>query len=112
MPLLYCGEARLSRNKIRYSPGVDLKLGGKISARLTGFGWITTHFPIHRPGAQDNWRITSGFVFHLGRYPSREESIDRGVGFLMTGREYAPADTESESIRAGIKACNMRIGKM
>ncbi|HEX3378120.1 MAG TPA: hypothetical protein VHS29_14715 [Candidatus Acidoferrales bacterium] len=36
MSLLYCGKARLSRNKIRDSPGVDLKLGGKISATLLG----------------------------------------------------------------------------
>jgi hypothetical protein len=52
--------------------GVDLKLGSKVSARLLGFDWITTHFPINSPEAQDNWRLTSGFVFHLGRYLNRE----------------------------------------
>ena len=46
--------------------GVDLKLGSKVSARLLGFDWVTTHFPINSPEAQDNWRLTSGFVFHLG----------------------------------------------
>jgi hypothetical protein len=52
--------------------GLDLRLGGRVSARLLGFDWITTHFPINSPEAQDNWRLTSGFVFHLGRYPSPE----------------------------------------
>ena len=47
--------------------GVDLKLGRRVSARLVGFDWITTHFPVNSPEAQDNWRINSGFVFHLGR---------------------------------------------
>ena len=47
--------------------GVDLKLGRRVSARLMGFDWITTHFPVNSPEAQDNWRINSGFVFHLGR---------------------------------------------
>ena len=47
--------------------GVDLKLGRRVSARLLGFDWITTHFPVNSPEAQDNWRLTSGFVFHLGK---------------------------------------------
>lgn len=47
--------------------GVDLKLSRRVSARLLGFDWITTHFPVNSPEAQDNWRITGGFVFHLGR---------------------------------------------
>jgi hypothetical protein len=46
--------------------GVDLKFSRRVSARLLGFDWITTHFPVNSPEAQDNWRITSGFVFHLG----------------------------------------------
>jgi hypothetical protein len=47
--------------------GVDLKLARRVSARLVGFDWITTHFPVNSPEAQDNWRINSGFVFHFGR---------------------------------------------
>jgi hypothetical protein len=46
--------------------GVDLKLSRRVSVRLLGFDWITTHFPVNSPEAQDNWRITGGFVFHLG----------------------------------------------
>jgi hypothetical protein len=46
--------------------GVDLKLGRRVSARLLGFDWITTHFPVNSPEAQDNWRLTGGFVFHFG----------------------------------------------
>jgi hypothetical protein len=53
--------------------GVDLKLGSKVSARLLGFDWITTHFPINRPEAQDNWRLTSGFVFHFGESSNAEK---------------------------------------
>lgn len=47
--------------------GVELKLGRRVSARLIGFDWITTHFPVNSPEAQDNWRLTGGFMFHLGR---------------------------------------------
>jgi hypothetical protein len=47
--------------------GVDLKIARRVSARLLGFDWITTHFPVNSPEAQDNWRLTSGFVFHLGK---------------------------------------------
>ena len=47
--------------------GIDMKLGSRVSARLLGFDWITTHFPVNSPEAQDNWRLTSGFVFHLGK---------------------------------------------
>ena len=52
-----------------YGPGggVDIKLGRRVSARLFGFDWITTHFPVNSPEAQDNWRLSSGFVFHLGK---------------------------------------------
>ncbi|HEV2521200.1 MAG TPA: hypothetical protein VGT24_02365 [Candidatus Acidoferrales bacterium] len=47
--------------------GVDMKLGRRVSARLIGFDWITTHFPVNSPEAQDNWRLTAGFMFHLGK---------------------------------------------
>ena len=47
--------------------GMDLKLGHRVSARLIGFDWITTHFPVNSPEAQDNWRLNGGFVFHLGK---------------------------------------------
>ena len=47
--------------------GVDLKLSRRVSARLLGFDWITTHFPVNSPEAQDNWRLDGGFVFHLGK---------------------------------------------
>jgi hypothetical protein len=47
--------------------GVELKLARRVSARLVGFDWITTHFPVNSPEAQDNWRVDSGFVFHLGK---------------------------------------------
>lgn len=47
--------------------GADLKINRRVSARLLGFDWITTHFPVNSPEAQDNWRLTAGFVFHLGR---------------------------------------------
>lgn len=47
--------------------GIDLKLTPRVSARLMGFDWITTHFPVNSPEAQDNWRINGGFIFHLGR---------------------------------------------
>jgi len=47
--------------------GVDLKIRPRVSARLLGFDWITTHFPINTPEAQDNWRLTAGFMFHLGK---------------------------------------------
>jgi opacity protein-like surface antigen len=47
--------------------GLELKLGHRVSARLIGFDWITTHFPVNSPEAQDNWRLTGGFVFHLGK---------------------------------------------
>ena len=45
--------------------GVELKLGRRVSARLVGVDWITTHFPVNQPNTQDNWRISSGFLFHL-----------------------------------------------
>jgi opacity protein-like surface antigen len=47
--------------------GVDYKIARRVSARLLGFDWITTHFPVNSPEAQDNWRLDTGFVFHLGR---------------------------------------------
>jgi hypothetical protein len=47
--------------------GADLKINRRVSARLLGFDWITTHFPVNAPEAQDNWRLTGGFVFHLGK---------------------------------------------
>ncbi len=47
--------------------GVDLKLGRRVSARLIEADWVTTHYPVNSPEAQDNWRLTSGFVFHLGK---------------------------------------------
>lgn len=47
--------------------GSELKINRRVSARLLGFDWIVTHFPVNSPEAQDNWRITGGFVFHLGR---------------------------------------------
>jgi hypothetical protein len=47
--------------------GVDLKIARRVSARLVGFDWITTHYPVNSPEAQDNWRFNSGFVFHLGK---------------------------------------------
>jgi hypothetical protein len=47
--------------------GLDMKLGRRVSARLLGFDWITTHFPVNSPEAQDNWRLTAGFMFHLGK---------------------------------------------
>jgi hypothetical protein len=46
--------------------GVDRKLGRKVSFRLVGWDWITSHFPVNSPEAQDNWRLSTGFVFHLG----------------------------------------------
>ncbi len=46
--------------------GLDMKLGRRVSARLIGFDWITTHFPVNSPEAQDNWRLTGGFMFHFG----------------------------------------------
>lgn len=47
--------------------GTEVKLGPRVSARLLGFDWFTTHFPVNSPEAQDNWRLSSGFVFHFGR---------------------------------------------
>ena len=47
--------------------GADLKISRRVSARLLGFDWITTHFPVNSPEAQDNWRLNAGFVFHLGQ---------------------------------------------
>jgi hypothetical protein len=47
--------------------GVEMKLGPRVSARLIGFDWITTHFPVNSPEAQDNWRLTGGFMFHFGK---------------------------------------------
>lgn len=47
--------------------GVERKLGSRVSARLIGFDWITTHFPVNSPEAQDNWRLSTGFMFHIGR---------------------------------------------
>lgn len=45
--------------------GLEMKLGTRVSARLIGFDWITTHFPVNAPEAQDNWRLTGGFMFHF-----------------------------------------------
>lgn len=45
--------------------GLERKLGPHVSARLVGFDWMTTHFPVNAPEAQDNWRITAGFMFHF-----------------------------------------------
>ena len=47
--------------------GVDMKISSRVSARLLGFDWITTHYPVSSPEAQDNWRLDSGFVFRLGK---------------------------------------------
>ncbi len=46
--------------------GLDIKLGQRVSFRPIGFDWVTTHFPVNAPEAQDNWRLTTGFVFHFG----------------------------------------------
>jgi hypothetical protein len=46
--------------------GVDWKLGRPVSIRIFGFDWISTHFPINSPEKQDDWRLSSGFVFHFG----------------------------------------------
>lgn len=46
--------------------GVDYKLAPRVSWRMVGFDWTTSHFPVNAPEAQDNWRFTSGFVFHFG----------------------------------------------
>lgn len=45
--------------------GVERKLGERVSARLVGFDWMTTHFPVNAPEAQDNWRLSAGFMFHF-----------------------------------------------
>lgn len=45
--------------------GLERKLGSRVSARLIGFDWMTTHFPVNAPEAQDNWRLTAGFMFHF-----------------------------------------------
>ena len=47
--------------------GLERSLGTRVSARLIGFDWITTHFPVNSPEAQDNWRFSGGFLFHFGR---------------------------------------------
>lgn len=46
--------------------GLERKLGRRVSARLISFDWITTHFPVNSPEAQDNWRLSGGFMFHFG----------------------------------------------
>ena len=46
--------------------GFDLKLARRVSARLLGFDWIVTHFPVSAPEPQDNWRLNAGFLFHFG----------------------------------------------
>jgi hypothetical protein len=46
--------------------GIERKLGRRVSARLFSFDWITTHFPVNAPEAQDNWRLSGGFMFHFG----------------------------------------------
>jgi hypothetical protein len=45
--------------------GADMKLGRRVSLRMMEWDWITTHFPVNSPEAQDNWRISSGFIFHF-----------------------------------------------
>ena len=47
--------------------GVDMKISSRVSARLLGFDWITTHYPVNSPEAQDNCRLDTGFVFRLGK---------------------------------------------
>lgn len=46
--------------------GADWKVGRRVSIRILEWDWITTHFPMNVPEAQDNWRFSSGFVFHFG----------------------------------------------
>ena len=46
--------------------GIDRKLGKRVSIRLLEFDWMSTHFPINKPEAQDDWRLATGFVFHFG----------------------------------------------
>jgi hypothetical protein len=46
--------------------GIDYKLAKRVSIRLMEFDWMTTHFPINSPEAQDDWRLNTGFVFHFG----------------------------------------------
>jgi len=58
--------------------GLDIKLGRRISFRPIGWDWITTHFPVNSPEAQDNWRLTAGFVFHFG-IGERERSLSRST---------------------------------
>lgn len=45
--------------------GLQRKLGRRVSARLIGFDWMTTHFPVNAPEAQDNWRLSAGVMFHF-----------------------------------------------
>jgi hypothetical protein len=47
--------------------GLERSLGLRVSARLVGFDWVTTHFPVNSPETQDNWRLSGGFIFHFGR---------------------------------------------
>ena len=47
--------------------GVHMKISSRVSARLLGFDWITTHYPMKSPEAQDHWRLDTGFAFRLGK---------------------------------------------
>ena len=46
--------------------GVDWKVSHRVAIRLLEGDWIQTHYPKLDGDAEDNWRISSGFVFRLG----------------------------------------------
>jgi hypothetical protein len=52
-----------------YAPGggVHMKISRRVSARLLGFEWITTQYPMKSPEARDHWRLDTGFAFRLGK---------------------------------------------
>jgi len=47
--------------------GVDWKIKRRVAVRLFEGDWVTTHYPMVNTEAQDNWRLSEGVVFRLGR---------------------------------------------
>ena len=47
--------------------GADWKVKRQVAMRLLEADWVTTHYPMMNTEAQDNWRLSSGVVFRIGR---------------------------------------------
>jgi len=47
--------------------GMDWRASHRFAVRIVEADWITSHFPKQDFDAEDNWRFSTGLVFHFGQ---------------------------------------------